>query len=91
MAEIGNGTGRLIIHRTRVPEGWGFSDYNNINTGKDHQREMFTDGTTRIAYKQNRTIIFQSKLFHETDRIEFREGYTNRRINLTLMWVHMVE
>jgi hypothetical protein len=31
-------------------------------------------------------VIFDSNLFHATDRIAFRPGYTNRRINITLLY-----
>jgi hypothetical protein len=39
-----------------------------------------------IPYRQNRAVIFNSDLFHETDRISFRGGYENRRINVTLLY-----
>ena len=31
-------------------------------------------------------MIFNSDLFHETDRIAFADGYENRRINVTLLY-----
>jgi hypothetical protein len=36
--------------------------------------------------RSNRAIVFASHLFHETDRMRFKEGYANRRINLTLLY-----
>ena len=39
-----------------------------------------------VPYRANRAVIFDSDLFHETDRIEFKEGYTNRRINITMLY-----
>ncbi|MGH7256636.1 MAG: hypothetical protein ACREI3_12775, partial [Nitrospirales bacterium] len=39
-----------------------------------------------IPYRANRAVIFNSDLFHETDRLRFREGYENRRINITLLY-----
>jgi hypothetical protein len=39
-----------------------------------------------IPYRANRAVIFDSDLFHETDRIEFRDGYKNRRINITMLY-----
>ena len=32
------------------------------------------------------SVIFDSDLFHETDRIAFKEGYLNRRINITMLY-----
>jgi hypothetical protein len=39
-----------------------------------------------IPHKQNRVVIFNSDLFHKTDSYHFREGYENRRINITLLY-----
>jgi hypothetical protein len=40
----------------------------------------------RVPYRQNRAVIFDSDLFHETDTIRFKEGYLNRRINVTMLY-----
>jgi len=42
-----------------------------------------------ISYKANRAVIFDSALFHHTDKFTFREGYENKRINLTLLYGNM--
>ena len=39
-----------------------------------------------IPYNENRAVIFNSNLFHETDNYGFKEGYENRRINVTLLF-----
>ena len=39
-----------------------------------------------VPYRQNRAVIFDSALFHKSGRIAFKLGYTNRRINLTLLF-----
>jgi len=39
-----------------------------------------------IPYRSNRAIVFSSALFHETDRMHFKDGYTNRRINITMLY-----
>jgi hypothetical protein len=31
-------------------------------------------------------VIFNSDLFHETGEINFRSGYENRRINITMLF-----
>jgi hypothetical protein len=31
-------------------------------------------------------VIFDSSLFHATDEMRFKEGYLDRRINLTLLY-----
>ena len=39
-----------------------------------------------IPYKQNRAVLFSSKLFHETDASRFKPGFKKRRINVTLLF-----
>jgi hypothetical protein len=39
-----------------------------------------------IPHRANRAVIFDSDLFHETDRIAFKDGYVNRRINITMLY-----
>ena len=39
-----------------------------------------------VPYRANRAVIFDSDLFHETDTIRFKDGYENRRINVTLLY-----
>jgi hypothetical protein len=31
-------------------------------------------------------VLFDSNLFHETDTLDFKRGYKNRRINFTLLF-----
>ena len=52
-------------------------------------RQFLDDAGARpitIPYKANRAVIFDSDLFHKTDRIDFKDGYLNRRINVTLLY-----
>jgi hypothetical protein len=39
-----------------------------------------------IPYRQNRAVIFNSDLFHETDRFRFKDEYESRRLNITLLY-----
>jgi hypothetical protein len=39
-----------------------------------------------VAHRANRAVIFKSALFHKTDRCDFREGYLNKRINVSLLF-----
>ena len=45
--------------------------------------------SNHIPYRQNRIVVFDSALYHKTDSFRFREGYENRRINLTLLFGKM--
>ena len=39
-----------------------------------------------FRYKQNRCAMFDSKRLHETAKYNFKEGFKDRRINLTLLF-----
>jgi hypothetical protein len=79
-------TGGLLVWDVAAPPDWDFSRYNS-----DENRIrafLSTSGARamRIPYRENRAVIFDSDLFHETDRMIFSPGYTNRRINITLLY-----
>ena len=40
----------------------------------------------RIAYRQNRCVLFSGRRFHQSDAMRFKRGYKNRRINLTFLF-----
>ena len=39
-----------------------------------------------MPYRCNQAVLFNSSLFHETDSLRFKEGYENRRINVTYLF-----
>jgi hypothetical protein len=39
-----------------------------------------------VPYRQNRAVMFNSDLFHETGKLHFRDGYESRRINITMLF-----
>jgi len=65
-----------------------FPQYNSPGAGqriRDFLAESGANSVT-VRYRANRAVIFDSDLFHETDKIEFKQGYTNRRINITMLY-----
>ena len=42
--------------------------------------------TVTVPYRENRALMFHSNLFHASDCFTFREGYRNRRMNVTLLF-----
>ena len=79
-------SGGLIVYDSEAPLDWDFSSYNS-----DEQKiraEIKTSGQkkTVIPHNENRVVIFNSSLFHETDKLEFKAGYENRRINVTILF-----
>lgn len=40
----------------------------------------------KLPYRCNRGAIFNSDVIHKTDQLHFKDGYDNRRINITMMY-----
>ena len=79
-------TGGLLVWDRAAPLDWDFARYNaNDDAIRDFLKESGAM-PTRIPYRANRAVIFDSDLFHETDVMTFRPGYTDRRINITLLY-----
>lgn len=79
-------SGGMVIYDIEAPKEWDFEKYNS-DTNLIH--EFLKNNNANkiiIPYKQNRVVIFNSGLFHETDKYLFKEGYENRRINITMLF-----
>ena len=78
--------GGLIVYNEPAPPSWSFAEYNK-DEGKirDFLKSRNAE-SQRIPYRCNRAVLFNSSLFHETDTIHFKEGYENRRINVTYLF-----
>ncbi len=79
-------SGGLVLWDVPAPPDWDFKRYNgNIAACRAFLASQDAKSVT-IPYRANRAVIFDSDLFHETDRIAFTDGYANRRINVTLLY-----
>lgn len=89
-ANLDPNSGGLVVFTAKPPADWDFGQY---NTDTDFVREQLLRPTNfanlTVPYRCNRAVIFDSALFHQTDEFKFRKGYTNRRINLTLLFGDM--
>lgn len=83
-------SGGLVVWDKEAPDEWDFAEYNNEKNKHKIQNFLVESGARpiKIPYRQNRAVIFNSNLFHETDSMEFEESYVNRRINITLLFGH---
>jgi Tfp pilus assembly protein PilF len=81
-------SGGLVIWDKPAPLDWSFAKYNSLDSGKMIRDFLAQSGakSVTVPYRANRAVIFDSDLFHETDRIAFKEGYLNRRINITMLY-----
>ncbi len=79
-------SGGLVVWDVKPPADWDFSRYNGNDAAI---RAFLTQSGAKaitVPHRANRAVIFDSDLFHATDRIDFREGYENRRINVTMLY-----
>ncbi len=79
-------TGGMVIYDAPAPSGWNFQDYNSDSDKMMAFVRLHGAQPIRVPYKENRCVLFDSTLFHTTDEIHFKPGYTNRRVNVTLLY-----
>ena len=78
--------GGLKVYDTPAPEDWTYEQY-NIRTDKIYKFLYDSSAKcTNIPYKFNRAVLFNSAYFHETDKINFKDVYEARRINITYLF-----
>lgn len=91
-ANLDPNSGGLVVWDKEAPAEWGFSEFNTgeIDRQKRIQAFLESSGANKITvpYRQNRAVLFNSDLFHSTDTFHFKDGYENRRINITLLFGH---
>jgi len=76
----------VIIWDVASPEDWDFRKYNADGPAMRAFLARTGAKAVRVPYRTNRAVIFDSDLFHETDAIAFKDGYVNRRINITMLY-----
>ncbi len=78
--------GGLVIYDANAPADWEAADYNGNDPRVWDFLKRANAKPITVPYRMNRAVIFDSDLFHETDLLEFKEGYLNRRINVTMLF-----
>jgi hypothetical protein len=78
--------GGLVVWDIAAPLDWDFEKYNRDAQGNRAFLEEAGAKPVTIPYRANRAVIFDSNLFHKSDTITFRQGYLNRRINVTMLY-----
>ena len=79
-------SGGLVVHKAHAPSDWAFRSYNADSARMAQFLEEAGDEPVTVPYRRNRVVIFDSDLFHRTDDLDFRPGYENRRINVTMLF-----
>jgi tetratricopeptide (TPR) repeat protein len=79
-------TGGMVIYDVPAPEGWSYREYNSESEKMMAFCVAHDAKPIRVPYRANRCVLFDSTLFHTTDELHFNPGFTNRRINVTLLF-----
>ena len=85
-ANLDPASGGLVVYDIEAPLDWNFKIF---NTDQNRIRAFLAEqgsGKSVVPYGENRIVMFNSNLFHETDTIDFKQGYENRRINVTMLF-----
>ena len=82
--------GGIIVYTKEQPYDWNWRHYNREKYTPAVSREIaefLADADTiTIPYRENRAVLFRSNLFHKSEQIHFRDGFENRRMNITLLF-----
>ena len=78
--------GGLAVCRVPPPVAWEVRDYNADKHRIVAFLEQNATDTLILPYRENRAVLFESRLFHRSDAPEFAIGYENHRINVTLLF-----
>lgn len=78
--------GGLRVYKHAAPPDWDFDRFNRDPAEIMRYLDAVGSESIRVPHRANRAVIFDSDLFHATDTLRFREGYRNRRINITLLY-----
>jgi Flp pilus assembly protein TadD len=81
-------SGGMDIWDVAAPPGEEMRRYNSDEVLARDFLERSVARLTRVPHRANRAVIFKSDLFHKTSDCRFREGYLNKRINVSLLFGH---
>lgn len=78
--------GGLAICRAVPPAEHALAGYTADLEGHVAFLERNAAKTVLVPYRENRGVLFESRLVHRSDAPSFRGGYENHRINITLVF-----
>jgi tetratricopeptide (TPR) repeat protein len=78
--------GGLVVCLAPPPVDWEVRDYHADKEAIAAFLQRHANDSLVVPYRENRAVLFQSRLFHHSDAPDFAPGYENHRINLTLLF-----
>ena len=87
-ANLDSASGGLIVWDKEAPREWDFKAYNSTAFQPKIREFLKHSGASpvKVPYRENRALVFNSDLFHESDTCAFRDEYESRRINITFLY-----
>ena len=85
-ANLAPGRGGLVVCRAPPPDDWEIRDYDADRKRIVTFLEQKAVDSLVVPYRENRAVLFRSRLFHHSDQPNFGPSYENHRINLTLLY-----
>jgi tetratricopeptide (TPR) repeat protein len=85
-ANLDPDSGGLIICRRPPPKDWQVKDYEGDHAGIADFMERHADDMLVVPYRENRAVLFKSRLFHRSDVTQFANDYESHRINVTMLF-----
>lgn len=85
-ANLDPGCGGMEIWNVAAPDLATMRRLNGDEAAARSYLETQGAVSTVVPHRANRAVFFNSALLHRTDRCRFREGYLNKRINVSLLF-----
>jgi hypothetical protein len=81
------GTGGLVLTSVRRPPSVSLIEYNSMPWAAEYYERERTEQEFVIPHRCNRAMIFESRLFHRSDRISFvADGTRSMRTNVGILF-----
>jgi hypothetical protein len=78
--------GGLAVCRARPPRDWELTDYAADQGRVVPFLEQNAGNRLVVPYRENRAVMFESRLLHWSDQPTFNAKYCDHRINITLLY-----
>ncbi len=78
--------GGLVVCRVPPPAAWQVHGYDADKAAIAAFLDRHAADNLVVPYRENRAVLFESRLFHRSGATDFAAGYENHRINLTLLF-----
>lgn len=76
----------LAVCRVLPPVAWEIEDYDSGRERAVVFLAQHADDILKVPYRENRAVMFRSRLLHRSDVPEFENSYENHRVNVTLLF-----